>query len=91
LKAKTNKFHDAFSSARQHIQKHFWKIEIGAIDRSRLYNYSIVAGSRGMHQVRSLTNKDPTLIQYRQLSCSCLACTARTPTFECEQTDHMPS
>lgn len=64
LKAKTNKFHDAFLSAKQHIQKHFWKIEVGAIDQSMLFNYSIVAGSRGMHQVRSLTNKDPTLIQY---------------------------
>ena len=38
LKAKTNKFHDAFSSAWQHIQKHYWKIEVGAIDQSMLFN-----------------------------------------------------
>jgi hypothetical protein len=43
-----------------------------------------------MHQVRSLTLLDPTLIQFRQLSCSCLACTARTPNFDCEQAEHVP-
>jgi hypothetical protein len=37
-----------------------------------------------------LTNKDPTLIQFRQLPCSCLAYTSRIPAFECEQTEHVP-
>jgi hypothetical protein len=90
LKAETNKFHAGNPGARQLIRKHFWDIEVGAIDRSRLFNCATVARSRGMHQVRSLINKDPTLIQYRQLSCSCLACTSRTPAFECEQRDHVP-
>jgi hypothetical protein len=90
LKAETNKFHARNPSTRQHIRKHFWDIEVGAIDRTRLFSCATVAGSRGIHQVCSLTNKDPTIIQFRQLSCSCLACISRTPTYECEQTEHVP-
>jgi hypothetical protein len=90
LRAETNKFHGAYPGARQHIQKHFWEIEVGAIDQTKLLNCATVASSRGMHQVCSLTNKDPTLIQFRQLSYSYLASTSRTPAFECEQTEHVP-
>jgi hypothetical protein len=43
-----------------------------------------------MHQIRSLVALDPTLIQFRQLSCSCLACIARTSNFDYEQVEHVP-
>jgi hypothetical protein len=32
LRAETNKFHGAYPGARQHIRKHFWEIEVEAID-----------------------------------------------------------
>ncbi len=46
--------------SRRHTNKHFWLINRGDVDRKELYDCETINGSRGMHQVRSVSHQDPT-------------------------------
>lgn len=77
--------------SRRHTNKHFWLVNRGDVDRKELYDCETINGSRGMHQVRSVSHRDPTLIQFRQLSCFCVSCVDIDPNSDCINCDHVPS
>jgi hypothetical protein len=66
LKAKSNKFHVASSKVECHINKYFHEMKVGDVDRSSPFEFEIVHGSKTMHQVWSISNKDLALYQYCQ-------------------------
>lgn len=75
LKHEANKYHASHpGNARKMINKHFWEIKKCDIDRSRVVDACTVKGSLKAHQARSKSHTDPTLVEWRDLSCFCLAC-----------------
>jgi hypothetical protein len=40
-------------------------------------------------QVRSLSWRDPTLLQYHEINCSCVACCQRSSSLVCDCTTHV--
>jgi hypothetical protein len=61
LQAKTNQFHATTPSSRRHINKDFHLVKLGDVDRSKPYDCQIMHKSCRMHQVLSISCKDPTL------------------------------
>jgi hypothetical protein len=64
LKFEANKFHVAHPHIQQRINKFFYEMRMGNIDRSRNYECEIIKGSIFKHQVQSLSVKNPTFCQY---------------------------
>ncbi len=52
---------------------------------------SSVNGNKSMHQVQSMSTRDPTLIQFRHVSCVCVNCANKNSNTECELATHMPN
>jgi hypothetical protein len=61
----------------------------GSVEQSDSKQALTVPGSMANHQCRSVTAKDPTLIQYRQLSCFCYGCLRYDTGHACSQADHV--
>ena len=64
------KVHAAHPNVRKEVHLNFWEVKIDDVDKSLPHDCSTIAGSRSMHQARSVSCQDVTLLQYRQLSCS---------------------
>jgi len=60
LKVESNKYHATSSKVRQHISKYFHEMKVGDVDRSSPFEYEMMHGSKSMHRVWSISNKDPT-------------------------------
>jgi hypothetical protein len=88
LKAEVEKHHASHNDARRIMNKFFWELQVGDINRSHRYNCNIINGNKGMHQVRSMSTRDPTLIQFRHVSCVCVNCANRNSNTECELAIH---
>jgi hypothetical protein len=58
LKVKSNKYHAASSKVERHINKYFHEMKVGDVDRSSPFEFEIVLGSKNMHQVWCISNKD---------------------------------
>ncbi len=67
LKSKTNKYHATHPNVQQHINKFFHEVKVGDIDRSKNFECETMKDNMAKCQVWSLSPKDPTLYQYRQL------------------------
>jgi hypothetical protein len=65
-------------------------VRVGNIDRSKSFECETVKGSRTKHQVWSLSPKDPTLCQYRQLSCLCESYMGRDLETQFVNKEHVP-
>ncbi len=89
LKAKSNKYHVASSKVGQHINKYFHEMKVGDVDTSSPFEYEIVHGSKNMHQVWFISNKDLTLCQYCQLSCMCVGCIDHNLDYCCVYHEHV--
>ena len=88
LREENNKHHAGPPSSRKYTSKYFWEIKEGAISRVRDLQCETIPGSMKQHQVRSLSCKDPTLLQSRALSCFCWACLEYDARFTCHQRSH---
>lgn len=73
------------------MKKVYWELEIGDINQSCHHSCNTIKGSRSMHQVRSMLARDPTLIQFRQVSCACMSCADKNSDNECERATLVPS
>lgn len=62
LKSKCNKYHVAYPSTRKHVNKFFWEVKVGDVDKSKGWECGTLNGSQKMHQVKSISHKDPTLL-----------------------------
>jgi len=60
LKAKSNKYHVASSKVKWHINKYFHEMKVEDVDKSSPFEFEIVHGSKSMHHIWSISNKDPT-------------------------------
>ena len=89
LREESSRHHSGPPSARKQTNKFFWEIKEGAIFRGSDMQCKTVRCSRQQHQVRSVSRKDPTLIQFRPLSCFCWACFEYDSTFACHQKAHV--
>lgn len=89
LKEESSKHHHGPPSSRKCTNKYFWEIKEGSICRVRDMQCETVSHSRQQHQVRSVSCKDPTLIQFRPLSCFCWACSEYNTDFGCHQKSHV--
>lgn len=83
LKAKSNKYHVAHLGARRH------EVKIGNVNRSRPFDCEIMKGSRKLHHVQSVSNKNPTLGQFQQLFCLCMHCIDCNLESLCAHRDHV--
>ena len=90
LQEESNKFHARRVGERRRTTKFFWEIKEGDINRVDRLEAETIPGSRSMHQCRSLSAKDPTLIQFRQLTCFCVACLDPNSGLGCYQKSHVP-
>jgi hypothetical protein len=77
LRAESNKFHASHLIARKVVNKYFWEVEEGDIDRAWTFECSTIKGSCKVHQVQSVNYQDPTQVQYIHLTCFC-PCFAQT-------------
>ncbi len=91
LQEESNKFHAGRIGERQKITKFFWEIKERDILRVDKLEAETIPGSRGMHQCRSISCKDPTLIQFRQLTCYCVSCSDPNSDLPCYQKAHVPN
>lgn len=91
LQEESNKYYAGRPGERRRITKFFWEIKEGDIRRVDRLEAETNLGSRGMHQCRSLSWKDPTLIQFRQLTCFCVACFDPNSDVDCYQQSHVPN
>jgi uncharacterized Fe-S cluster protein YjdI len=91
LKAQVEKCHASHINAKRTMKKVFWELEIGDINQSCRHSYNTIKGNRSMHQVRSMLARDPTLNQFRQVSCVCMSCENKNSNNECERAIHVPS
>jgi hypothetical protein len=41
----------------------FWNVKLGEMDRSKTFDCGAISSSRKMHQQRSISHKDPTVLQ----------------------------
>jgi hypothetical protein len=92
LKDQSLRAHAGPSGSRQRTSKFFWLIPRsgpGSVDRSDSKQAVTMPGSMANHQCRSVTAKDPTLVQYRQLSCFCYGCLRYDTGHACPQSDHV--
>jgi hypothetical protein len=89
LREESNKQHHGPPSSRMFTNKFFWEIKEGDISRVQDLQCETVPGSRQQHQVRSVSCKDPTLIQFRVLSCFCWSCSEMDTDFPCYQRSHV--
>jgi hypothetical protein len=60
------------------------------VDRSNSKQAERVPGSMSNHQCRSVSARDPTLIQFQHLMCFCHACFTYGCGQACFQSDHIP-
>ena len=74
LREKSNKHHHGPPSSRKYTNQYFQEIKEGDISRGQDLQCETVPGSRKQHQVCSVSSKDPTLMQFRVLSCFCWSC-----------------
>ena len=94
LKEESRKAHARPRGTRCSTSKFFWEIPVfgpGSVDRTDPLQAKTVPSSMGNHQCRSVFARDPTLIQYRQLSCLCHACLGYDYESPCYQSNHAPS
>lgn len=63
LKANMSLPHAAYASTRQQMQRVFWKIKIGDVNRDHGFNCRIVSGSHSMHLVHSMNHYNNVLLQ----------------------------
>jgi hypothetical protein len=89
MKSKANKYHATYPNVRQHINKFFREVMLGDVDRTRPWDCSTMKGIYSKHQMPSLSFKDPTLCQYRQLFCFCVSCMDGGPSNECVNKEHV--
>jgi hypothetical protein len=92
LKEQSARVHVGPRGARCTTSKFFWEIKtagIGAMDREDTRQAERVPGSMSMHQCRSVSPRDCTLVQFRQLTCFCYACLGYDTSYSCHQADHV--
>ena len=89
LIAECNKYHASYSNARRHINKYFWKVKEGDMQRAQLGDIHTIKGSCTIHQIRSMSYKVPILLQFQMLSCSYIACLERGTRLTCESIDYV--
>ena len=93
LNEQAAKDHAGPRGSRAETSKFFWlipKCGLGSVDRSDTKQAERVPGSMANHQCRSVTARDPTLLQYRHLSCFCYVCLGYETQHTCYQIDHVP-
>ena len=61
----------------------------GCVDRSDPRQCDTVPGSMSNHQCRSVSARDPTLVQFCALSCLCHICLGYSSKLGCHQLDHV--
>jgi hypothetical protein len=89
LKLRLNIAHVAYNKIRLQTNNFFHKIGRTEVDRSRPYGITTIDGSRGMHQVRSISTLDDTLCEYRQFSCFCVGCMEKFSHLLCTSRDRV--
>jgi hypothetical protein len=72
LQSKINKFHVAHPNAWRIVNQMFWEAKMGDVDRSNPFHRSTIIGSWKAQQVKSVTCWDPTMLEYKDISCFCV-------------------
>ncbi len=91
LKAKAKKHHASHNHVRKIVNNFLWEFKVSDINWFCRYSYNTINGSRGMHQMRSMSTRDPTLIQFKHVSCACVSCVNMNFDTKCELATHVPN
>jgi hypothetical protein len=89
LTTKNNKYHVAHPTTHKNINKLFWDVKVGEVDKSKPFNYETIRGNYNMHQIQSIPNNDPTLLQCRNIPFFFYACIDRIPNGRCDNELHV--
>jgi len=89
LTTKNNNYHVAHSTTHKNINKLFWDVKVGEVDKSKPINYETICGNYNMHQIQSIPNKDPTLLQCHNIPFFCVVCMDRIPNGRCDNEHHV--
>jgi hypothetical protein len=90
LKEKCNKFHASYACVKAHVNNFFHEVKVGDVDQYWEFGCGTIKGNHCMHQIQSLTTKDPTFYNYRQLSCFCVSCMGLSNNPPCPNANHVP-
>lgn len=90
LKSEFNKYHAAHAFAKKQVNKLFWEIKVGDVDKSKGWECETLNGNQKMHQVRYVSHKDLTLLQCHELISFCMHCVDRNAELLCEALHHVP-
>lgn len=71
------------ASAWKIANKIIWEVKVGNVDRSNGFYCAIIHGSSKVHQVWYVTCQDPTMFEYKDLSCFCVQCQDFLVDFAC--------
>ena len=80
--------HLAYEGARRDVNRNFWEIKLGDVNRDHGYDCRTIVGSRSKHSVRSVSSTNNTLLEIREFSCFCIHCTDGVPG-KCPQRNHV--
>jgi hypothetical protein len=92
LKDQSQRVHAGPPGARRTTHKFFWEIPKmgpGCVDRSDPRQCERVPGSMSNHQCRSISARDPTLVQFCALSCFCHVFLSYSSEHACHQSAHV--
>jgi hypothetical protein len=53
------------------VNKYFWEVKEGDINKAHAFECSTIKRSRKAHQMWNANRQDPTQVQYRHLTCFC--------------------
>jgi len=79
LKANMSLPHAAYAIAIRQLQRVFWEIKVGDVNRNHGFDCRIVIGSHSMHSIRSMSHRNNVLLQVRDFSYFCCHCINGTP------------
>jgi hypothetical protein len=50
----------------------FWEVKMGDVDRSSPFHCSTIIGCQKSHQVKLVTSRDPTMVEYIDIYYFCV-------------------
>jgi hypothetical protein len=66
--------HVAYPNARRQVSQFFHLVKSEDVDRSVMWDCKNIVGTQSLHFVASVSHRDVTLLNLRELACFCLEC-----------------
>ncbi len=72
------------------VNKYFWEVKEGDIDKARAFECAVIKERCKAHQMHNVNCQDPTQVQYIHLTFFCPCCVDNNSKLQCDQIHHVP-